>query len=289
MEDKNSIDIIQKLKNDYVNLSKSHKLIADYLLLNYEKAAFMTASRLGEMTGVSEATVVRFANNLGFDGYPKFKRALQNIIKTKLTTIQRIDMSQKKLNNRCLIKNILNSDIDNIRYTLEEFNEINFERVVDLVVNANNIYIVGFRTTTILTEYLGYYLNLILDNVKVINNGVGDIYEQTIRAKEGDLVIGVSFPRYSAKTYETIEYLKEKGLNIVAITDNEMSPITKLCEYYLIAKSNIISFVDTLVAPLSLLNALIIAVGLRNEDKTKKIFNELEKVWAEHYIYAKEE
>lgn len=288
IEDKNILDIILRIKKEYYHFSKSHKLIADYLLENYEKVAFMTAARLGETVGVSEPTVVRFANHLGFDGYPRFKKVLQDIIKTRLTTIQRIDMTLDKLENKYLIKDILNADIENIRYTLEEFDEITFEKVVNLIVNAETIYIVGFRTTSILTQYLGYYLELLLENVKVIDYGVGDVYEQIIKAKPNDVVIGVSFPRYSSKTYETIEYLKEKGLKIVAITDNSMSPITKESDYCLIAKSNIISFVDTITAPLSLINALIVAVGLKNKEKTKEIFHELEQVWAKHYIYDKE-
>lgn len=285
----NSIDIIQKLKNRYIFLSKSHKKIADYLLANYEKAAFMTAQKLGEKVDVSEATVVRFAYHLGFEGYPQFKKALQDFIKMKLTTIQRINMSQGKYDNKCLIQNILTSDIENIRYTLEEFDEKVFEEIIASINFANNIYIIGFRTTKILTEYLGYYLDLILDNVKVITHGVGDVYEQLVKAKEGDLVIGVSFPRYSSKTFETIQYLKNKGLNIIAITDNERSPITKISNHCLIAKSNIFSFVDTLVAPLSLMNAIIIAVGYRNKERTEKVFSELEQIWAEHEVYAQED
>ena len=285
----NDIDILQKLKNNYLHLSKSHKKIADYILDNYEKAAFMTAQRLGEMVGASEATVVRFAYLMGFDSYPRFKKALQDIIKIKLTTIQRIDMSQGRLNNKYLIQNILNSDIENIRYTLDELKHEEFEKVISLINESNSIYIIGFRTTKILTEYLGYYLNLIHNNVKVITYGVGDIYEEIIKAQKGDLVIGISFPRYSSKTYETIKYLKDKGLFIVGITDNERSPITRLSNHCLIAKSNIISFVDTLVAPLSLMNAIIVAVGLSNKDKIKEVFHELEYLWEQHEIYANED
>lgn len=285
----NDIDILQRLKNNYKDFSKSHKKIADYILDNYDKAAFMTAQRLGEFVGASEATVVRFAYLMGFDSYPKFKKSLQDIIKIKLTTIQRIDMSQGSLNNKYLIQNILNSDIDNIRYTLDELRHDEFEHVINHINEADNIYIVGFRTTKILTEYLGYYLNLIHDNVKVITYGVGDIYEDIIKAKRGDLVIGISFPRYSSKTYEIMKYLKDKGLNIVGITDNERSPITRLSNNYLIAKSNIISFVDTLVAPLSLMNAIIIGVGLSNKDKIKEVFNELEHLWEQYEIYAHED
>ncbi|MFZ7133997.1 MAG: MurR/RpiR family transcriptional regulator [Eubacteriales bacterium] len=288
MDGKNT-DIIQKLENNYHFLSKSNKRIADYLLLNYDKAAFMTAQKLGDMAGVSEATVVRFAYYMGFNGYPRFKKALQEIIKIKLTTIQRIDMSQGKFNNQYTIQDILNSDIENIKYTLEEFDENSFEKVIQLINNANNIYIIGFRTAKILTEYLGYYLNLILDNVKVIPYSVGDVFEQIVKGKPGDLAIGISFPRYSSKTYETMSYLKAKGLDIIAITDNERSPMTKISDYCLIAKSNIISFVDTLVAPLSLMNVIIVAIGLSNKKRAKEVFNELEQVWAEYEVYAQEE
>nr|WP_113921110.1 MurR/RpiR family transcriptional regulator [Alkalibaculum bacchi] len=284
-EYKNFTEIMLKIKEDYPNLSKGNKRIADFILNKYEKAAFMTAASLGEAVGVSEATVVRFANYLGFNGYPRFKKVLQEMIKTKLTTTQRIDMSLDKFDEEHLLNDILTADIDNIRYTLDEFDKDRFQKVIDLIVNAQTVYIVGFRTTSLLTEFLGYYLDLLLNQVKVIDSKVGDIYEQIIHAKPGDVVIGISFPRYSSKTYESMKFLKERGLKVVAITDNEMSPITRISDYYLIAKSNIISFVDTITAPMSLMNAIIVAVGLRNREKTKEIFNELEEIWAEHYIY----
>ncbi len=284
-EYKNFTEIMLKIKEEYPNLSRGNKRIADFILENYEKAAFMTAANLGEAVGVSEATVVRFANHLGFSGYPRFKKVLQEMIKTKLTTPQRIDMSLDKLDKNHLISDILTADIDNIRYTLDEFDQDSFEKVIDLIVSADTVYIVGFRTTSLLTQFLGYYLDLLLDQVKVIDSKVGDIYEQIIHAKPRDLVIGISFPRYSSKTYESMKFLKDRGLKVVAITDNEMSPITRVSDYYLIAKSNIISFVDTITAPMSLMNAIIVAVGFRNKEKTKEIFNELEDIWAEHYIY----
>ena len=177
------------------------------------------------------------------------------------------------------------ADINNIRYTLKEFDEENFNAIVNYIVEAKAVYIIGFRTTSILTQYLGYYLDLLLENVKVIDYRIGDVYEQIIQAQPGDLAIGISFPRYSSKIYETLHYLKKKELNIVGITDNGLSPITRACDHYLIAKSNIISFVDTLTAPLSLLNAIIVAVGLRNKSKTKETFKELEDIWAQNLVY----
>ncbi|NTW71292.1 MAG: MurR/RpiR family transcriptional regulator [Eubacteriaceae bacterium] len=286
MEDKKN-DIIKEIASKYKTLSKSHKLVSDYIIENYEKAAFMTAASLGEKTGVSEATVVRLANILGYEGYPKLKKTLQDLIKTKLTTIQRIEMSSV-YDSGSILKKVLDADMDNLRTTLEEADEEAFEKAADMIASAKKIYITGFRTSSLLSKYLGYYLDMILDNVVVVDYGAGDVYERLVKVNKGDLVIGISFPRYSAKSNEIISFVREKGTSIIAITDNELSPIVKYSDCCLIAKSNIMAFVDTVVAPLSLLNALIIAVGYRNKSKTRETFNELEKIWAEHDIYAME-
>jgi len=286
-------DIFSTIKQLYPKLSKSHKLIADFMFSHYEQVSEMSACKVAKSIDVSEATVVRFSVALGFEGYPEFRRALKNELKSKLTTVERIDMSlrneEKEKALQETVQNVLKSDISNISTTFEEFDYENFKSCIDLILAARKVIIIGFRTTSLLTEHLGYYLNLILDNVKVVNYGVSDIYEDLIRLNEKDVVIAISFPRYAQKTYEAVEFLGEKGVKIIAISDNENAPINEFTEYRLIAKSNVYSFVDSLVAPLSLINALVISVGLRNIGKTKETFNELEEIWKDHYIYKGDE
>ncbi|KDR94193.1 transcriptional regulator, RpiR family [Peptoclostridium litorale DSM 5388] len=282
-------DLIKIIKQNFPKLSKGQKLIAQFIMDNYDKAAFMTASRLGEKVGVSESTVVRFASALGFDGYPKLQKSLQELIKTKLTTVQRVEMSRDYSNDWAVLNKILKSDIENIRNTLDEINPKSFENVIDDIVSAKRIYIVGLRSSTAITEYLGFYLNLILDNVIVVSYGISDVFEQIIKIDEEDLVIGISFPRYSKKTYEVLEFAKKQGAKVVSLTDSQLSPIATLSDNTLIAKSNMASFVDSLVAPLSLINALIVALGMREKDKIKRYFDKLEHVWKEYHIYDDKE
>lgn len=290
---KESRDISSSIKQHYSKLSKSHKLIADYVLSHYERVSEMSANMVAKSVGVSEATVVRFSVSLGYEGYPEFRRALKNEMNSKLTTIERIDMTlrneQKEKALQETVHNVLKTDLSNINATFEEFDYEIFKSCIDLILDARKVVIIGFRTTTLLTEHLGYYLNLILDNVRVVNYGVSDIYEHLIRVNEEDVVIAISFPRYAQKTYEAVEFLKNKGVKIITISDNDNAPINVFTENRLIAKSNVYSFVDSLVAPLSLINALVISVGLRNIGKTKETFNELEEIWRDHYIYTGDE
>ena len=281
-ENKDLIKIIQK---SFPRLSKGQKLIAEYIINNYEKAAFMTASKLGIKVGVSESTVVRFANALGFDGYPKLQKELQELIKTKLTTVQRLEMTKDYSSEGAVLKKVLKADMDNIRATIEEIDIDVFQNVVDGIFKAKRIYIVGLRSSTTLAEYLGFYLNLILDNVKVVSSGVSDIFEQMLRVGKDDMVIGLSFPRYSANTLNALEYTKEQGALVVGITDSKVSPIASIADYTLTARSNMVSFVDSLVAPLSLINALILAVGMREKDEITSSFSKLEKIWDKHNVY----
>ncbi|WP_069649518.1 MurR/RpiR family transcriptional regulator [Caloranaerobacter ferrireducens] len=284
MEEKNK-DLITLIQINFPRLSKGQKLIAEYILNHYDKAAFMTASKLGEMVGVSESTVVRFANALGFSGYPSLQRALQELIKNKLTTVQRLSMSNNYSDNSTLLKKILKADMDNIRSTIEEISNDEFEKVVDCIYNANRVYIIGLRSSTTLANYLGFYLSLILDNVKVVTYGISDIFEQLLRVNKGDVVIGISYPRYSRRTLEALNYVKEQECKIIGITDSFLSPLSGIADYTLIAKSNMISFVDSLVAPLSLINALIIAIGMREKNEITQYFQKLERLWDEYNVY----
>ncbi|MGY0372037.1 MurR/RpiR family transcriptional regulator [Clostridium sp. JNZ J1-5] len=284
--DENNQDLMRTIQIKFPRLSKGQKLIAEYILKHYDKAAFMTAARLGTSVGVSESTVVRFANELGFSGYPKLQKALHDLIKNKLTTVQRIEISNNLINQENALKGVLKADMENIRSTLEKINHKDFEEVVDNIFKAKRIYIIGLRSSTVLAEFLGFYLNMILDNVKVVKHGISDVFDQMINITDEDLVIGIGFPRYAARTVEALSFAQSKGTKVVAITDSLLSPLATRAEYTLIAQSNMASFVDSLVAPLSVINALIVAVGLREKDNISNLFKELEGIWEEYQVYS---
>jgi len=289
MDENNKQDLMRTIQLKFPRLSKGQKLIAEYILKHYDKAAFMTAAKLGISVGVSESTVVRFANELGFSGYPKLQKALQELIKNKLTTVQRIELSNDFVSEETALKGVLKSDMENIRATLEKINHKTFEDVVNSIFSAKKIYIIGLRSSTALSEFLGFYLNLILDNVHVVGYGVSDIFEQLINISENDLVIGIGFPRYAARTIESLSFAKSRGAKVAAITDSLLSPLAARADYTLIAQSNMASFVDSLVAPLSVINALIISVGLREKEKISSTFTNLENIWEEYQVYSYKE
>lgn len=286
MEDGNKQDLMRTIQIKFPRLSKGQKLIAEYILKHYDKAAFMTAAKLGVSVGVSESTVVRFANELGFTGYPKLQKALQELIKNKLTTVQRIELSNDFVSEESALKGVLKSDMENIRATLEKINHKTFEDVVNSIFTAKKIYIIGLRSSTALAEFLGFYLGLISENVKVVGYGISDIFEQMINVTGDDLVIGIGFPRYAARTIESLAFAQSRGAKVVAITDSLLSPLAARADYTLIAQSNMASFVDSLVAPLSVINALIIAVGLREKEKISSTFTDLENIWEEYQVYS---
>ena len=280
-----SKDLMKLIQMRFPRLSKGQKLIAEYILKNYDKAAFMTAAKLGVSVGVSESTVVRFAIELGFSGYPKLQKSLQELIKNKLTTVQRLELSSDYITEGHALKGVLKADMENIRATLEKINPNVFEEVVNEIFKANNIYILGLRSSTAIAEFLGFYLNIILQNVRTVSYGISDIFEQMINVKEGDLVIGIGFPRYASKTIDALDFSKNKGATVVALTDSLISPLAAKADLTLIAQSNMASFVDSLVAPLSLVNALIISVGMREKENIANTFNALEAIWQDYNIY----
>ncbi len=282
----NSKDLMRLIQSRFPRLSKGQKLIAEYILKSYDKAAFMTAAKLGVSVGVSESTVVRFANELGFSGYPKLQKALQELIKNKLTTVQRLELSNDYISEGYALKGVLKADMENIRATLEKINYNTFEEVVKKIFEAKRIYIIGLRSSTALAEFLGFYLNIILQNVRTVGNGISDIFEQMINLEEGDLVIGIGFPRYASRTIDALAFAQDRGANVVAITDSLLSPLAAKADYSLIAQSNMASFVDSLVAPLSVINALIIAVGMREKQSITTTFNNLEEIWREYNVYS---
>lgn len=282
----NSKDLMRLIQSKFPRLSKGQKLIAEYILKSYDKAAFMTAAKLGVSVGVSESTVVRFANELGFSGYPKLQKALQELIKNKLTTVQRLELSNDYISEGYALKGVLKADIENIRATLEKINYNTFEDVVNKIFEAKRIYIIGLRSSTALAEFLGFYLNIILQNVKTVGHGISDIFEQMINVEKGDLVIGIGFPRYASRTIDALAFAQDRGADVVAITDSLLSPLASKADYSLIAQSNMASFVDSLVAPLSVINALIIAVGMREKESITTTFNDLENIWKQYNVYS---
>lgn len=281
-------DIIKKIENEYKNFSKSQKLIANFVKNHYEKAAYMTASKLGNAIGISESTVVRFATEIGFDGYPSFQKELLEWTKTKLTTVQRMQVTKERIPKENMLKNVLSHDIELIRETLGEIDKYEFKTVVDKLVSANKIYILGVRSSAALANFMGFYFNLMFDNVKVISSSSSsEVLEQVIRAKSGDVVIGISFPRYSQRAIKMMEYAKKQGATTVALTDSKNSPVSENADYTLVAKSDMASFADSLVAPLSVINAVISAVAQTKENEITDTLESLENIWTEQQTYKK--
>ncbi len=279
------VDIIKVIQNNFNTLSKGQKLIAEYIMDNYDKAAFMTAATLGETVGVSESTVVRFANTLGYNGYKELQKELQELIRNKLTTVQRISLSKDFSDYENTLKQVIKKDIDNIEKTLKEIDYHAFKEAVETTLEADNVYILGLRSSSFLAGYLGFYLNFLLDNVKVISFGPNDIFEQLLKATKDDVIIGISYPRYSKRTLEALDYGKEKGCKIIGITDSLVSPATQYADITLIASSNMLSFVDSLVAPMSLINAFIVALGMEKKEDITTYFEDLERIWKKQSVY----
>ena len=279
-------DLLTILSEGSRKFSKGQRIIAKYILNNYDKAAFMTAGRLGKIVGVSESTVVRFATELGYDGYPSMRKALQEMIRNRLTSVQRIEVAKDMIDDTDIVRSVINSDIQNLQATLEVLEEKSFNACIDAIIEAKNIYIVGMRTSTSLATLLGLYLNLLRNNVNVIHDvGASEIYEQIIRIGEGDLFIGISFPRYSSHTVDAMQFAKKMGAKSIAITDSAASPFEGIADLSLHAKSDMVSFLDSLVAPMSLINAIIVAVGIRNKENVSQTFERLERIWQEHDVY----
>lgn len=282
-----SNNLISIIKSNFHKFSKGQKLIAQFIVDHYDKAAFMTAAKIGETVDVSESTVVRFATTLGYSGFPEMQKALQVLIKNKLTTVQRIGLNDDVINDKVkLHKKILKNEMNNMRYLFENFDIEALDKATELILNANRVFVLGLRTSSTLSNYLGFYLDVALDDVKVLNNsGVNSLYEEIIRIKENDLLIVISYPRYSKTTIEAARFVKEHKAKIIAITDTEESPVYSLADASLLAKSNIVSFVDSLVVPLTMINNLIINISLREKEDIVEYYNTLEKLWDNNSIY----
>lgn len=280
------MDILDRITQARPTFSKGQKRIADFITSHTDKAAFMTAAKMGATVGVSESTVVRFAYELGFEGYPELSKSLQQIIKTQLTSVQRISVTRDRIGDGDVLEKVLSYDMDKIRRTLEETSREDFHAAAQAIAAARNIYVIGDRSANALARFIDYYFSLMFDNVRLLHtSSTSELYEQMVRVSPDDVLIGISFPRYSTLTVRACRFAADAGATVVAVTDGVNSPLAKLANYILAARSDMTSFVDALVAPFSLVNALIVAVGLLKEQEVTDTFERLEKIWSEYEVY----
>ena len=281
-------DLLARMKERAPSFTKGQRAIAGYILDTFEKAAFLTAGRLGRAVGVSESTVVRFAMELGYDGYPSMQRALQEMIRSRLTSTQRIQAADNLFGGQDVLSAVIQSDMDKLRMVAEEADRTEFNKVVDLILGAGHLYILGVRTSSFVAGYLNFYIPRLAGNLPVVpSTAAGDSSPHLGRFGPGDVMIAISFPRYSKVTMNTVKFAQDRGATIVAITDNELSPVYQMAEAALLAPSEMISFVDSMVAPLSLINALLIAVGSRMRSDVSRTFAELEDIWNAYGVFGK--
>lgn len=270
--------------------SKGQKRIAAYISEHYDKVAFMTASKLGTTVGVSESTVVRFATEIGYKGYPELQQAMQEMIRNKLTSVQRMEVTASRVGDSDVLDFVFSQDIDVIRRTMEETSHESFYQAVDAIVASRKIYILAARSALALGTFLSYYFNLLFENVLLVQStSEGEIFEQMIHINEEDAVIGISFPRYSRKIAKAMSFAHDRGAKVIAVTDSDLSPIALSADYQLLARSDIESIVDSLCAPLSLINALIVMTAIKKEGEVKQVFHNLEDIWDEYSVYEKVE
>lgn len=282
-------NLLKRINDKMPMLSKGQKKLAQFILEHYEQSVFVTAHKLGEIAGVSESTVVRFAIELGFDGYPKLQNALAMLIKTNLTAAQRMCVSAEQLekSNKDVVTNILEKDAERIKNTLLDIDKQSFNSCVEKILQAKKVYIIGVRSANALSSFLAFYLNLIIEDVVYVNSSTAtEIFEQIFRIDEGGVLIGISFPRYSRRTIKAMEYAHSKNAVTIAITDNEASPLVDFATHSLIARSDMISFIDSLVAPMSIINALLVAISINKKDKVINTLENMENIWNEYQVYT---
>ena len=281
-------DLLVRLNKNYKTLSKGQKQLAAYITENYDRAAFITASKMGRIVGVSESTVVRFAYALGYDGYPELQKSLQELIRNKLTSVQRIQLTGD-LQPNDVLRSVLKSDVSNIRATIDLIDNASFNAAINALLEAKKVYIVGLMSAAPLAQFLAYYLGFVMDNVVMVSGAMGNIYEDLFRISSEDVCIGISFPRYSNRTIDALDFARGKDATIIAITDSVSSPIAEKAEHALIARSDMASIVDSLVAPLSVINALIVACSLRRREQVSNTLSQLEGIWGSHGVYVTKE
>lgn len=285
-----SNDILKILKERQSTFSKGQRAIAKYITEDYDKAAFMTANRLGKTVGVSESTVVRFAVDLGFDGYPSMQKAMQEMVLNRLTSVQRIEVANNRIGDQDVVSMVVQSDMEKLRQTGETLNRGEFNAAVNAILGAKRVYILGVRSAAPLADFLGYYLNYMFNNVHVITGcGTSEMFEKIVGINSEDVVIAFSFPRYSSATTKGAQYCRSTGATVIGVTDNRESPLGQSSDHVLCAKSDMVSLVDSLVAPLSVVNALIVAIASKRQKELHRTFESLERIWDQYHVYEKQE
>ncbi len=283
-----SADILSKLHNQLPRLSKGQKRIAEYILSDYDKAAFLTASVLGKTVQVSESTVVRFAVELGYSGYPQMQKALQDVVLSRLTSVQRMEVATQRMEKEDILSTVLHGDMERLEKCAEKLSPEAFEGAVETLLKARHIYVMGVRSSSALAAFLTYYLNYMFEDVRLITTSSdSEVFEQLVRISPQDALLAISFPRYSTATVQAVKYAKNAGAGTIALSDSRSSPLAELAEYFLEAKSDMLSFVDSLVAPMSVVNALLVAISARRREETAQTFDKLEEIWDMYHVYEK--
>ncbi len=286
----NTNDLLNRINSKYSAMSKGQKLLATYITDNYDKAVFLTAARMGEIVGVSESTVVRFATFLNYKGYPEFQKALEELVRNKLNSIQRMEVTYGRISQSKILETVLQADADKIKTTLEKIDHAAFEMAVSTILEADNIYIVGIRSCAALAGFLGFYMNLMFDKVHLLTtNSSSELFEQMVRISREDVIIGISFPRYSMRTLKALEFANNCSAKVITITDSVHSPMNLYSSCNLIADSDMASIVDSLVAPLSVINALVVALCMKKQGEVARTLTMLENIWDEYQVYENDE
>ncbi|MDE7112799.1 MAG: MurR/RpiR family transcriptional regulator [Acetatifactor sp.] len=283
-------DILSRISERYAKMSKSHKVIANYVSEHYDQAVFMTAAKLGETLGISESTVVRFAMSIGYDGYPQLQKALEDCVKGKLSSVQRMDAKYGKSSQSEILTSVMNADMEKLQHTIDNLDAAAFESAVTTILEAENVYVMGLRSNEPLAGFLQFYLNMIRGNVMLLNTtSVSETFEQMIHINERDCFIGISFPRYSMRTLKAMEFANDRNAKVIALTDSIHSPMNLYSSCNLLARSDMVSIVDSLVAPLSVINALVVAMCLKRPQEVKRNLEMLEETWNNYQVYLNDE
>ena len=286
----NTNDLTSRINECYGSLSKGQKILATYITDKYDKAVFLTAAKMGQVVGVSESTVVRFATHLGYKGYPEFQKALEEMVRNKLNSIQRMEVTYGRISQSHILETVLQSDQEKIKDTLEHIDEHAFELAVDTIIKAKHIYIVGIRSCAPLAAFMAFYFNLMFENVTLLQtNNSSELFEQMVRISKDDVIIGISFPRYSMRTLKAMEFANNRNAKVITLTDSVHSPMNLYSSCNLIARSDMASIVDSLVAPLSVINALIVALCMKKQGEVAKTLETLEDIWNEYQVYENDE
>ena len=290
MNENSTNELLGRMEERRSQMSKGQKRLADYVSKNYDKAVFLTAAKLGEVVGISESTVVRFATQLGYKGYPGFQKALEELVRNKLNSIQRMEVTYGRISQSEIIEAVLHSDIEKIKLTLEAIDQKAFDLAIDTLLNAKRVYVIGIRSCAPLASFLSFYLNLVCENVTLVNtNSSSEIFEQLIRINEEDVIVGISFPRYSMRTLKALEFASNRKAKVITLTDSVHSPMNLYSSCNLIARSDMASIVDSLVAPLSVINALVVALCMKKQREVVTTLETLEKIWGEYQVYSNDE